>query len=405
MSTNNPVEKYTVETSKNSINENAKVASNYSEFSALMNDEPSRMNAITDINQIQIIQHVDNSNDKPQTNKYEFRRKDDNGVEHSVCIVQGQQSAKEFIEKYILDKKFTIFDSGFHEVQVDISTNQVIIETQTTLDDLKGNIQEQNKLKDDINTAKDLLHDIEKKYKDVESILRSQDHVIMKKNGKLTPTEEEFVKLLRSKVNDDLRNMAQLENLLNKKKKTIRNGTESALIRSEFESITNQITAYNNDHAKLSSWISSPSAFSSYMQTSDFKFDIQPSDLVYANKILQHMTHIENAKRMINNTVEEADLKKISNKEGENLYNYLTKVASDQIDPSQQKFEIDPNHVEAFKNVAKSDKGLEQFVTYTGQENGDKGTGTAIELHKDPTTAYENKNSKDYKDTKEAFEK
>lgn len=98
------------------------------------------------------------------------------------------------------------------------------------------------------------------------------------------------------------------------------------------------------------------------MQDTPTHFERSPADKKSAEKIKKSFTKVELAQRIINSTLIDADMKKIMGDHNKSLYDYVNGVASGTIDPAEQPFTVDPNHVDGLNRIIQQEPNLATIV-------------------------------------------
>jgi hypothetical protein len=116
--------------------------------------------------------------------------------------------------------------------------------------------------------------------------------------------------------------------------------------QDNIEEVMRKVDQYEEDQNHIESFLYNGGALSSFMESTPTHFERSPADQKAAEKIKKTFTKVEAAKRLINSTLIDADMKKIMSDHSTSLYDYVNSVASGTIDPAEQPFKVDPNHVD-----------------------------------------------------------
>lgn len=328
----NDVKDYSIKTGVELINENTPTVHSEKEFSDYMeNKADDGIYKPNDINEIKIIQSVNNSNENPENNIYEFRYSK-NGKEKSLCKVIGKDNADDYFTYYVRNYFGNLELDVKKNVAVEMSINDITVKIKESLQELSNDVLIEN-----IDKTKKNIEHIKDKYQATEKKLSTMG---------LTPIEKNITKLLRNKITRDIKELNQLEKKLNKKKKDLENEVANMDAQDNIEEVMRKVDQYEEDQNHIESFLYNGGALSSFMESTPTHFERSPADQKAAEKIKKTFTKVEAAKRLINSTLIDADMKKIMSDHSTSLYDYVNSVASGTIDPAEQPFKVDPNHVD-----------------------------------------------------------
>jgi len=345
----NDVKDFSINTGVELINDNTPTVHSKEEFSDYMNNKVD--NGIyqpQDINEIKIVQSVNNTNEKPENNIYEFRYSKD-GQEKSLCKVIGKDNADEYFTHYVSNYFGNLEANVKKNVAVEMSINNVTVKIKESLQDLSSDVLMQ-KIDDIITNNIDPLR---KKYDATDRKLTTAG---------LTKIEKNITKLLRNKVARDIKELKQLEDKLHDKKRDLKKGVANMDVQDNIEEVLRKVDQYEQDQNYIENYLHSGAALSSFMEDTPTHFERSPADKKAAEKMKKTFTKVEAAQRVINNTLIETDIKKIMSDHNESLYDYVNGVASGTIDPAEQPFTVDPNHVNGLNHIIQQEPSLAVIV-------------------------------------------
>ena len=132
--------------------------------------------------------------------------------------------------------------------------------------------------------------------------------------------------------------------------------------QDNIEEVRRKVKEYEGDQNHIENFLTSGAALSSFMQDTPTHFERSPADKKAAEKMKKTFTKVELAQRVINNTLLDADMKKIMGDHNKSLYHYVNGVASGTIDPAEQPFTVDPNHVNGLNHIIQQEPSLATIV-------------------------------------------
>jgi cell fate (sporulation/competence/biofilm development) regulator YlbF (YheA/YmcA/DUF963 family) len=389
----NDVKDYQINTGVEVINDNTPTVHSKEQFSDYMNNKvDDGIYRPENINEIKIVQSVNNTDEKPENNIYEFRYSKD-GQEHSLCKVIGKDNADAYFTEYAGGYFGSLEANVKKSVAVEMSINNITVKIKESLQDLSNDVL--IKKIDDIIEYN--IAPLRKNYNATDSKLTTLG---------LTKIEKNMIKLLRSKVDRDKKELNQLEDKLRDKKRDLEKWVANMDAQDNIEEVRRKVKEYEGDQNHIENFLTSGAALSSFMQDTPTHFERSPADKKAAEKMKKTFTKVELAQRVINNTLLDADMKKIMGDHNKSLYHYVNGVASGTIDPAEQPFTVDPNHVDGLNHIIQQEPSLATIVWYNDDKTTDE---NGKEIYVDPKSKFENTNtytnSADYNSTKEAFEK
>ncbi len=345
----NEVKDFSINTGVELINDNTPTVHSKEEFSDYMENKiDGGIYKPQDINDIKIVQSINNTNENPEKNIYEFRYSKD-GQEHSLCKVIGKDNADEYFTHYVSNYFGNLEANVKKNVAVEMSINNVTVKIKESLQDLSSDVLMQ-KIDDIINNNIDPLR---KKYDATDRKLTTAG---------LTKIEKNITKLLRNKVARDIKELKQLEDKLRDKKRDLKKGVANMDVQDNVEEVLRKVDQYEQDQNYIENYLHSGAALSSFMEDTPTHFERSPADKKAAEKMKKTFTKVEAAQRVINNTLLDADMKKIMSDHNESLYDYVNGVASGTIDPAEQPFTVDPNHVDGLNHIIQQEPSLAVIV-------------------------------------------
>lgn len=204
----NDVKDYQINTGVEVINDNTPTVHSKEQFSDYMNNKvDDGIYRPENINEIKIVQSVNNTDEKPENNIYEFRYSKD-GQEHSLCKVIGKDNADAYFTDYASNYFSSLEANVKKSVAVEMSINNITVKIKESLQDLSNDVL--IKKIDEI-IAKNIAP-LRKNYNATDSKLTTLG---------LTKIEKNMIKLLRSKVDRDKKELNQLEDKLRDKKRDL----------------------------------------------------------------------------------------------------------------------------------------------------------------------------------------